>query len=309
MAERNVESKRTDGKLIVFFALIALVAIGAILLGMSLLGALGGQMGGGCVALVKVTGEIVPDDSPSSLFGVGTSGSETIAKEIEDAGNRSDVKAILLMVDSPGGSPMASREIYAALKKVNKPKVAYLREMAASGGYYVASGADYIVSEPDTLTGSIGVRSSFSDLSGLFEKVGYNETELKSGELKDIGNPSRPMTEKEKKVMQSIIDEIFTEFKGVVMESRGNRLDMRKFEEVLDARVLSGRQAYQIGLVDQIGDKNAATLKASQLAGSEEKLEVCEISEKKGGLMSSLLGEFAILPTPKVGIPHWKLQY
>lgn len=300
---------------IVFAILSLIVIVGGLLLMSSGAGrgsqpsSSGGfKLGGGCVGVINVIGEIAMDDTEPGLIGIGSVGSETIASEIEEAASRSDVKALVVVVDSPGGSPVASRHIYSALKDVKKPKVAYFREMAASGGYYVGAGTDYIVAEPSTLTGSIGVRATFTDLSSLFGKIGYNETTIKSGELKDIGTSSRPMTDKERQLMRAIVQELFDEFKGVVMESRGSRLNMEKFNEVLDARVLTGRQALAAGLVDQLGDKKAAVKKASELAG-EEHLDTCEFAPKQKGFFSQLMGDFSIFPKPEQLLPKWQLQY
>lgn len=293
----------------VLYAAFFVFAMVLLLGGVLLIGGAASSLGSGCVGVVDITGPIMIDDSPSSLFEGGSRGSETIASEIEDAGKRSDVKALVLLIDSPGGSVVASKHVYDAVKDFKKPKVAYFREMAASGGYYVGAGADYIVAEPDTITGSIGVRSTMVDLSGLFGKIGYNETTIKSGELKDIGTSTRPMTEKERAILQSIIDEAFAEFRQVVIDGRGSRLDMAKFNEILDARILTGRQAKAIGLVDALGDKKAAVKKAAEMAGTPD-LEVCELSGKKKTFLSALLGEFTLFPRNlAAAAPYWRMQY
>ena len=286
--------------------LIGLLAVASLFL--LVFGGSGAGIGKGCIGVIEVKGEIVAEDSAGSLFAAGQTGSSTIAGLIEEADKRADVKAILVEIDSPGGSTTGSREIYEALKNSTKPKVAYLREMAASGGYYVAVGTDYIVSEPDALTGSIGVRSTFSDLSGLFAKLGYNETVIKSGELKDMGSPDRPPTEKELQIMQAIVNESFDEFKGVVIAGRGSRLKHPQFEEVLDARVLSGRQALAIGMVDELGGRNQAILKAGEMAG-DKTLGTCQIQTEQRGLLSRLLsGAFELPALPRMS-GGWNLQY
>ncbi|PIT84103.1 signal peptide peptidase SppA [Candidatus Micrarchaeota archaeon CG10_big_fil_rev_8_21_14_0_10_45_29] len=294
------------------WALVALMAL-FIIAGIFLI-ATGGiadarALGGGCVGVVRVEGEILAESVPESFFDIGVAGSEQIADSIKKADERSDVKSILLIIDSPGGSTIGSREIYTALKESDKPKVAYFRQMAASGGYYVAMGTDYIVSEPDALTGSIGARMSLMQLSGLFEKLGYNETIIKTGEMKDIGNPGRDASDEEIAILQSIVDESFDEFKQVILENRGSRLNMDAFEgKVLDARILSGRQAYDIGMVDEIGPKKRAIEKASQMAGFDEALEVCEMNEKDQSFFGQMLTQAlsSLVAKEKVGA---KLQY
>ncbi|MFH1306676.1 MAG: signal peptide peptidase SppA, partial [Candidatus Micrarchaeota archaeon] len=268
-------------------------------------------LGGECVAIVNVNGQIVADNVPGSIWAEGIAGSEHIAGLVKEADERDDVKAILVVINSPGGSVVGSKEIYRALKESEKPKVAYLREMAASGGYEVAVGTDYIVSEPDALTGSIGARATLSDMTGLFEKIGYNETTFKSGELKDIGNPARPMTEEEKEIMQEIVDEAYRDFEYTVVMERGDRLDTHAFyDRVTDARILTGRQAYEIGLVDELGSKKDAIRVASEMAGKEETLDVCELETYEPSLLELLLmGAMDYVMPPQIQKERWYLEY
>lgn len=245
---------------------------------------------GGCVGLIQIDGEILSDEVPDSLFSAGIIGSETISKQIEQADKRSDIKAIMIQINSPGGSVVGSREIYVAVRDTEKPTLAYFREVAASGGYYAGAAADYIISEPDALTGSIGARMTLSQMSGLFEKVGYNETTFKSGEFKDIGSASREVTEEEKEILKSIIAEAYAGFERDVVAGRSGRLNMKLFREnATDARILTGRQAKTIGLVDEVGSKKDAIAKASKMAGYDEPLEICTISEESPGFLSQLL--------------------
>ncbi|MEM3690609.1 MAG: S49 family peptidase, partial [Candidatus Micrarchaeia archaeon] len=135
---------------------------------------------------------------------------------------------------------------------------------------------------PDALTGNIGVVATFEDMSGLFEKLGINYTIFKSGELKDMGSSYRAATEKEKQIMEQIINEIFDEFKKVVIEGRGSRLNIQKFEEILDGRILTGRQALSVGLVDEIGNENEALKLAARLGRMTptNKPRVCRLSRR-----------------------------
>lgn len=252
----------------------------------------------GCIGVVTIRGPIIVDDVESTLFSEGVKGSETIAEDIESADSRNDVKAVLVIIDSPGGSVVASKQIYDSLRKLEKPSVSYLQEMAASGGYMVASGTDVIVANPDALTGNIGARMTLIEFSSLFSKLGINETTVKSGSMKDIGSPSRPISPEEMEVLQSIVNETFLEFKGAVEEGRAGKLDSGEFSKILDARLLTGRQAKKIGLVDELGDKRAAVKKAAELGGiSGDKPKICELSGTKGspGMLGSIsLGFFEI---------------
>jgi protease-4 len=238
---------------------------------------------GQCVAVVDVDMPLSVEGSPASIFGgAGYPGSEELAGTIDGLNQRDDVGAVVFVFNSGGGSVVATREVYESVKTLDKPKVSYFREIAASGAYYVASGTDYIVSDPDALTGSIGVITTITSMEGLFEKLGINTTSITSGAHKDIGSPYRNMTEDERAIFQGIVDEIYSEFRGVVLENRKDRLNMALFNNVTDGRVLTGRQAFKVGLVDQIGNKRDAITKAADLAnisyGSPEEIRICPVA-------------------------------
>ncbi len=289
--------------------IVVLVAL-MIVAGLALLvgGASVGSIGKGCVGVMTIDGEIVAQDTPDSLLSSGQAGSETIARQIEDANSRPEVKALVVVVNSPGGSVVASREIYEALKAYDKPKVAYFREVAASGGYYLSMGTDYIVSDPDAITGSIGAEATFTDLSGLMGKLGVNQSEIKSGALKDIGIPSRPMSEEEKALLQGVVDQLFGEFRDTVNASRGSRLNQTAFAKVLDARILTGRQAQAVGLVDALGSKKDAVAKAGAMAGDKD-MPVCDLDNHPSNLLGRLLGGALAPFMPSAGSGGWRLSY
>lgn len=229
----------------------------------------------GCVAEVDITGPLTTEEIPATMFSEGKAGSETIAKKIRELNNRPDVKAVVIVVNSPGGTIVASKEIYDAIKDLKKPKVVYFREIATSGGYYISTPADWIVSEPDALTANIGVRAEMMNVAELMKNIGVNVTSIKKGEHKDIGNPFRNMTEEERQIFESILNESYEEFKAVVMKHRGNKL--KNIDEIFDSRIMTGRQAYKHGLVDQLGNKQDAINKAAELGGIKGKPRVCKI--------------------------------
>ncbi len=246
---------------------------------------------GKCVAVVEINGIITTEDTPPSLFSSGAAGSYQISKRIEAIGERDDVGAVLFVINSPGGSIVASDEIYRSIAGLDKPRVAYFREVAASGGYYIATPVDYIISEPNALTGSIGVIMTTYDASGLFEKIGVGENNIRSGEMKDMGTPFRNLTADETAVLGDIVQQAFQQFNSTVIENRGSRLDLVKYNEVLDARVISGRTARDIGLVDALGSRDDAVRKAAELGGIEYEGDmppVCEVdvSGVQPGLLS-----------------------
>lgn len=236
-----------------------------------------------CVAVISVDG-VIATSGDAGLFSSVVADSDDFAELLEEASSRSDVQALVVEVNSPGGSVVASEEMYSSLKGFSKPKVAFFREVAASGGYYLGVGSDYIVSSPSAITGSIGARATFEDYSGLFEKLGMNFTTVKTGELKDLGDPTRPPTEKEVAIIQTIVDESFQEFKKAVEENRRGRarFTQANLESVSDARILTGRQAFKLGLVDELGDKQTAIAKAAELAGMEGEFKTCVFETNKG---------------------------
>ncbi|MDD5022816.1 MAG: signal peptide peptidase SppA [Candidatus ainarchaeum sp.] len=237
---------------------------------------------GKCVAVVEISGPLMVESVPSTLFSSSIAGSEEISEKISSISERPDIGAVVFVVNSPGGSVVASREIYQSIDSLEIPKVAYFKEVAASGGYYIATPADYIISEPYAITGSIGVISQGIEYSTLLENLGINSTTLKTGEHKDIGSEMKPMEEEEKQIMQEILDIVFEDFKSVILENRKNKLDLSLFEQALDGRIMLGTQAKQVGLVDDLGTKQDAINKASELAGLGENPRTCSITINSG---------------------------
>ena len=180
--------------------------------------------------------------------------SSGIIEEIHQYEEDEGVKAIILRIDSPGGGVGPSQEIHREVLKVKSKKkvVTSMGSVAASGGYYVACASDLIIANPGTITGSIGVLMEFANIEELFKKIGIKGVVLKSGEHKDIGSPFREMTPEEKKIIQGVIDNVHEQFIQAV--AQGRRLERSKVAEIADGRILTGEQAKQLGLVDQIGN-------------------------------------------------------
>ncbi|MGV8176835.1 MAG: signal peptide peptidase SppA [Candidatus Bilamarchaeaceae archaeon] len=241
------------------------------------------MVGNKCVAVMEISGEITTTETPPTLFSEGMLGSEQVADRIRSLNGRSDVGSVVFIINSPGGSTVASREIYRAMKDLQKPKVAYFREVAASGGYYIATPSDYIISEPDALTGSIGVVMYLEDFQGLMDKLGVNMTVVKTGSMKDIGSPFRHSSPEEMALLDALVNQSLDDFKSVIISNRGKKLDMGLFNQALDARVLTGMQAKQAGLVDAVGSRQDAISKAGELAGIGPEPEICKVSMSYGG--------------------------
>jgi len=200
--------------------------------------------------------------------------SSAIIEEIHQYDEDEGVKAIILRIDSPGGGVGPSQEIYREILKVKSRKkvITSMGSVAASGGYYIACASDLIVANPGTITGSIGVLMEFTNIEELFKKIAIKGVVLKSGEHKDIGSPFREMTPQERKIIQSVIDNVHRQFIQAVSE--GRKLDRAKVAEIADGRILTGEQAKQLGLVDQLGNLQDTVDAAAKLAGIEGKPNV-----------------------------------
>lgn len=177
----------------------------------------------------------------------------------------SRVRAVVLAINSPGGGVAPSERIYHALKGMDKPVVAYFQDVAASGGYYIAMGAEEIVAHPSTLTGSIGVIAVFPHAERLLDKVGIGVVVVKSGPHKDMGSIFREMTPEERQHIQDIVDAMYLNFVEVV--AQGRNLPLQEVKTLADGRIYSGEQALELGLVDHLGFEEKAVERAAALAG------------------------------------------
>jgi len=217
------------------------------------------------IILIGLTGISVVEEG-TSFYNLGQkvaiieiygtiSGSNEVIRQLKKYSKDSSIPAIVLDIDSPGGAVVPSQEIYEEVlkaRKAGKKVVASLRSLGASGGYYVACSADTIVANPGTLTGSIGVIFEFPVVQELFKKIGVRFEVVKRGELKEVGTSFRPMTQEERDLLQSVIDDTYNQFVDAVKEGRG--LEREKILELADGRVFTGRQAKELGLVDELGD-------------------------------------------------------
>jgi protease-4 len=196
--------------------------------------------------------------------------SEDVVKRLSRMRESNSIKAIVLRIDSPGGAVGASQEIYREVQRTGevKPVVASLGSIAASGGYYAALGAARIIASPGTMTGSLGVILKFANLEELFDKIGYRSETVKSGALKDIGAPDRPMSATERQFLQELIDSVHGQFVKAVASSRA--LEEHDVHALADGRIFSGEQAQNLGLIDELGNFTDAALLAAKLGGLGE---------------------------------------
>lgn len=238
----------------------------------------------GNAALIPIKGVITADGG--SYLGKETIAAGTIIDFLKEAEEREKIKAVVLEINSPGGSAVASDEIATMVKKMKKPVVAVIGETGASGGYWVASAADYVVANRMSITGSIGVLSSYLEFSGLMEKYGVNYERLVAGEYKDMGTPFKGLTEKEKMILQSKIDKIQDFFIKEIAENRG--LAEEEVKKMATGEFFLGVEALERGLVDELGDKETAEGYLKKKLGLE-KVEYVKY-EKEKGLLETLMG-------------------
>jgi protease IV len=194
------------------------------------------------IALIRVEGVILDSH-------------ETVG-ELKKFSENPSVKAIVLRIDSPGGGVVPSQEIHDAVQRVrtknNKAVIASMGSVAASGGYYIAAATDRIVANPGTLTGSIGVIMETANVEGLLQKIGVEGVVIKSGKYKDVGSPLRKMSEEERGLLQTVMDDVHKQFIEAV--AAGRALEVTDVQALADGRIFTGRQAKEAKLVDELGD-------------------------------------------------------
>ena len=198
-------------------------------------------------------------------------GSEVVGRELRDAADDPLVDAIVLRVNSPGGTPAAAQEIIGDLEyaKTKKPVVVSMGDMGTSAAYYVSAHADRIYANPDTFTAGVGVIWKFSDMSRWMEKEGYNVSTVKSGSKKDMGSTSRPLTSDEEEYAQQIVTDSFENF---ITDVTTQRVIARS--DIEDGRVIRGADAVKINVIDELGNLNDAIDGAKKLAESRSKSSI-----------------------------------
>ena len=200
------------------------------------------------------------------------------------------IKAIVIRIDSPGGAVGPSQEIFREIRKTSKSKkvVASMGSIAASGGYYIAAGADGIVANPGTITGSIGVIMGFTNFQEVLRKIGLVPVVVKSGTYKDMGSPVREMTAKEREILQNLADKIHAQFIRDV--ALGRNMEKEILTPLADGRIYTGEEAKDLGLVDRIGNLEDSIEWAGRKGGIEGKIAVVYAPEKRFPLIKYLLG-------------------
>lgn len=216
------------------------------------------------IAIIPIKGAILPEDS-DDIFGVSGMGSDTIINNLKKAKDNEGIKAIVLEINSPGGTVVASKEVaeYISELKNEKPVVAWIREMGASGAYWIASSSSLIVADEMSITGSVGVISSYLEFSDLMEKYGVKYERLVAGELKDTGSPYKELNDAERRLMEIKLNKIHDLFLKEVADNR--KLNQNQINEIRSGFFYLGVEAKEIGLVDELGGRELAIKRAKEL--------------------------------------------
>lgn len=250
---------------------------------------------GSHIALVEVKGVIFS--------------AEDVVRQFEKYAKDKSVKGIVLRIESPGGGIAAAEEIYQKVKQVRdagKVVVASMGSVAASGGYYIACGADTIMANLGTITGSIGVISEIPNTAGLMSKLGIRFEVIKSGKYKDTGSPHRPMSEEEKRYMQNLIDDAFAQFVDVVATER--KMDRATVLRYADGRVFTGQQALAYALIDTIGTYEDAINLTGKLAGISGKPKTIKERKRKITIFDLLFQDVRLIFDSLQSWPRVKYQ-
>ena len=259
------------------------------------------------IALIYASGAISTGKSTSTLLGEATMGSETVVKHLREAEKDKTVKAIVLRVDSPGGSALASDLIWREVVRIEKPIVASMSDVAASGGYYISMGADLINAEPGTLTGSIGVTGGKFVLAGLMDKLGVATDTVTVGKNGTINSINQPFTDSERAAMKRLMDDTYRLF--VSKAAQGRKMTFEQLDKLAGGRVYTGRQAQKLGLVDEVGTLEDAIASAKQLAGlpDDSKTELLVLPKPQGfleALVAPLEDRDIYAPAIRAAVPE-----
>ena len=249
----------------------------------------------------KQSGWLQNGDNPVSTF----------LEKLDKAASDDSVKAVVVRLNTPGGSVAAADMMHHSLleykRKTGNPVIACMLDVAASGGYYLACGCDGIIAQPSCVTGSIGTIMQTFSVAGTMEKIGVTAVAVKSGKMKDMGSPLHELSEDEQVILQEIIDRFYEQFLGVVRDGRAN-LDNDRLRELADGRVFTAAQAHEEGLVDRIGYANDAIAWAKEIAGVKKAKVVIyhRPQETMPNVYGSAMGQSAGTgPLVNIDLPDW----
>lgn len=247
----------------------------------------------GAIALLDING-IIQETSEVSMFSGETYKHSVFLDQLEYAFSSADIDGIVLRVNSPGGGVYESDEIYNKIislkEEYDKPFVVYMTQLAASGGYYVSAPADKIYANRNTITGSIGVALGGLNMKELMDKIGIKDTTITSGKNKTIMSSTHEMTDEQKRILQSMVDEYYDQFLDVV--SQGRNIDKNELKPIADGRIYTARQAKEVGLIDEIGELDDAINEVAGMAGLSDP-KVLQFTHSDFGFLSIFLNKAA----------------
>jgi protease-4 len=262
------------------------------------------------IVVIDIDG-ILLNRQQNGLMRQGDNPVSTFLEKLDKAAADERVKAVVLRLNTPGGSVAAADMMYHSLlqfkQKTNKPVIACMLDVAASGGYYLACGCDGIIAQPSCITGSIGTIMQTISVAGTMEKIGITAVAVKSGNMKDMGSPLHELSEEEQALLQQIIDRFYEQFLGVVQNSRAD-LDNAKLRELADGRVFTAVQAHEEGLIDRIGYADDAIAWAKKLAGVKKAKTVIyhRPMETMPNIYGSAMGQSSGMgPLVNIDLPDW----
>ena len=247
------------------------------------------------IAVIYAVGTIVSGESSFSLLGGASVGSDTLISALQQADKDKTVQAIVLRVDSPGGSALASDLIWREIQRIKKPVIASMGNIAASGGYYISMGCDQIFAQPGTLTGSIGVVGGKISFGGLFDRFGVRTEVISKGKNSGLLSTTSSMTESERTIWKTNMEDVYRQFTSKA--AAGRKLSLEELEPLASGRVWTGRQAKERRLVDHLGTLHEAIQAARKAAklGADEKAELLILPESQS-FLEQLLGGGGALP-------------
>lgn len=293
----EIVTKKKNNRLkksLIIFGIIIIGIIGLALIGNSIKGAIWGDdqkiaASGPYIATVYVEGTIASGQTDSFGLPIGYQHDWTLNK-IDELMADTNNRGLIVFVDSPGGGVYESDELYLKIKeykeRTQRPVYAVMGSMAASGGYYISAAADKIVANRNTWTGSIGVTiGTLYDISELLEKYGVRTVTITAGANKAMGSVVEPLTAEQQAIFQSLVDDAYDQFTGIISEERGMNID--EVKKLADGRIYSARQAYENGLVDQIGTLDDALGDMAEEYGLQD-CEVVDVVYQNNSLWGSL---------------------
>ncbi|MEG6522828.1 signal peptide peptidase SppA [Desulfotomaculum sp. 1211_IL3151] len=257
------------------------------------------------IAIVHIEGTIM-SSSPGGFGNPAVAAADQITRQLKEARENPDIKAVILKMNTGGGTVVGSDEIGREVERVRqsgKKVVVAMGEMAASGGYWISCKADKIVANPGTFTGSIGVIMQLTEMKDLFNKLGIEVKNIKTGAYKDMGSSNKELSPEEQEIFQSLVNDSYEDFVKVVAE--GRKMDPVQVRKLADGRIYTGKQAKQLGLVDALGDFDTAVQITAELAGIKGEPELIDMTGEQllwQQILGGLQGNTQLMPIPLEGL-------